>query len=77
MENKSKNTDKTKAINYEPLLYADVKVGMAVIDADGDEGIITEIDDSHNVWVKIGDKGSGIYCMSKECKEFDQLYICR
>ena len=76
MKNEITKLAETKAINYEPLLYADVKVGMVVIDADGDDGIITEIEDSHNVWVNYGCNGSGVFCMDKDCKDFDQLYIC-
>ncbi len=70
---------KTKAPNQaKPLLYADIKKGMKVIDGDGDIGIITESQDAHNVIVEYENGGKGIHCLVEGCELFGRslLYVC-
>ena len=71
---------KTKAPNEaKPLLYADLKKGMKVIDGDGDIGIITECEDAHNVIVQYENEGVGIHCLVEDCELFggSLLYVSR
>ena len=62
---------KQEGNNANTLLYADIKIGMEVMDKHGDIGVVTECDDPHNVLVEYGNGG-------KEGSEdgTDNLYIC-
>ena len=57
-----------------PLLYEGVSLGLKVIDSEQVEGIIDEIFDIHNVKVKYKKGGSGLYCLEKNCSEYDGLH---
>ena len=61
-----------------PLVYADIRVGMKVIDNDGDIGIITQCEDPHNVIIRYDNEGVGIYCLVESCELFGRslLYVC-
>lgn len=64
-----------KKIYYEiiqPLSFEEIKVGME-IKHDGDIGIIDEIQDIHNIFIKFVNKGSGYVCLDKNCA-FDKIY---
>jgi hypothetical protein len=59
-----------------PLLYDDIKIGMQVVDKEGDVGIVKEANDQHNIVVDFGNGGSGLYCLVIGCEEgSDNLYI--
>lgn len=76
MKNK---TSKTNELDNKAnlLLYADIKIGMKVMDDDGDIGIIKECDDAHNVLVEFPNGGTGIYCLVSNCEVgSSNLYIC-
>ena len=68
--------------NENPISYEDVYIGLEVSDEDGDNGIITEIYDSHNIMVVYYNNenndtttgGSGLYCLEKDCKDYDKLW---
>lgn len=63
--------------NANLLLYADIKIGMKVIDEDGDVGTIKECDDAHNILVEFTNGGTGLYCLVPNCEDgSDNLYIC-
>jgi len=53
------------------LLFKDLKLGMKVIDNDGQGGVITECSDIHNIYIKHLDGGSGFYCLDTKCEDFD------
>lgn len=55
------------------LNYNNIKIGMIVIDTDGDIGIIIECNDIHNILVSYKN-GSAIFCMSPNCRN-DILYL--
>jgi uncharacterized FAD-dependent dehydrogenase len=65
--------------NYKP------KIGDKVKNSDNEVGIITRIDDIHNVFVKFSNGGRGIYCLSKSKKcrrpqpfgHFDKLTLVK
>ena len=52
-----------------------MKSGMSIVDDYGTKGIITEKQDTHNVWVSYYEVGSGVYCVCKGCEEYDPLYF--
>ena len=54
--------------------FEDLKIGLYVIDEKGFIGVVTEINDRHNVHVNLDNGGSGIYCMEPECEYYDPLY---
>lgn len=63
--------------NANALLYADIKIGMEVMNEYGDIGIITECDDPHNILVEYGNGGKGLYCLVPNCEDNTvNLYIC-
>jgi hypothetical protein len=49
--------------------------GMRVYDNDGNIGAIDKIIDAHNIHVKYDLGGSGLHCVDKNCKEYDELHI--
>ena len=58
------------------LSYGDIKIGMQVMDDNGDIGVITECEDQHNILVEYGNGGKGLYCLVEDCEEgSDNLYI--
>lgn len=63
--------------NANLLLYADIKIGMRVMDEDGDIGTVKECDDAHNILVEFPNGGTGLYCLVPNCEDgSDNLYIC-
>ena len=59
------------------LLYADLKIGMQVMDEDGDIGIIKECFDAHNILVEFQNGGTGFYCLAPNCEDgSENLYSC-
>ena len=52
-----------------PLKFEELKIGMKVIDKDKNIGVITEIEDVHNVHVEFDGGGAGIYCLFENCIE--------
>lgn len=56
------------------LLISDVYVGLKVIDNDDFTGLVTSCSDIHNVYVDYGDGGSGLYCLDKNCENYDPLF---
>lgn len=50
-------------------------VGDNVIDKDGKTGIVVDIRDIHNIEVVYTGKysGSGLYCVDKNCMDYDDL----
>lgn len=60
------------------LSYADITVGLDVVDSTGYIGTVTECDDIHNIVVEYKKGGGGLYCLSEECDDAhvpDELYI--
>ena len=55
------------------MLYNKLKIGMQVYDADTVVyGIVDELDDIHNVYIKFDDYGGGgLYCLDPSCDEYD------
>lgn len=48
--------------------------GDKVIDLQGDIGIIDQIDDIHNIWVKLENGNDmGVYCLEKDCDCYHPL----
>lgn len=65
-----------KKIYYEiiqPLTFNELKVGMK-IKHDGDNGIITECLDSHNIHVVFGNSSLGLFCLDKKCGKNNKIY---
>lgn len=59
------------------LLFADIKVGMKVMDEDGDIGTVKECSDIHNIFVVFDNEESstGFYCLEPGCEYGnDKLY---
>lgn len=56
------------------LTFEDVEVGMKVIDQDDHIGVVKECDDIHNVLIEYDNGMNGLYCLDKNCKEYDELY---
>lgn len=56
------------------LKYSELKIGMKVFDDEWDAGIVTDIEDKHNVTVKYLREGEGYYCLDDKCKEYSPLY---
>jgi hypothetical protein len=50
-------------------------VGRFVMDQEGYSGVITQIEDRHNVHVELANGGKGIYCQVKDCKDYDPLTL--
>lgn len=50
------------------LQYNDLEIGMYVVDAHGDEGVINHIEDIHNVEVVFTEGGVGLYCFADGCE---------
>jgi len=55
--------------------FEDLKEGMIVIDSDGDEGTIINIENLNNVDIKYGELGFGILCFDKKCQDYTPTYI--
>lgn len=51
-----------------------IKKGVTVIDGQGMVGVVKEFQDIHNVWVKYENGSSGVYCLDKNCKDYDPLF---
>lgn len=57
--------------------FSDLKIAIKVQDKDGDIGIITEIEDIHNIYVDLDNGGKAIYCMDKNCDTYENLKIIK
>jgi len=59
------------------LTFNDIKVGLKVLDEQGDIGSVTTIENIHNISVdfnEFGIHGFGIYCLDKNCKDYSPLF---
>lgn len=57
------------------LDYKDIVVGMRVFDMIGNEGIVKECDDIHNILVEYDSGGTGFHCLLKGCIEDNKITI--
>jgi hypothetical protein len=73
MNTEQENTDLTSN-DAKPMLYEEIKVGMNIIDQDGNKGVITEILDIYNILADLENGGKGIYCLKNKCCG-DKLYF--
>lgn len=62
--------DPTKRLTHETI-----KVGMTVIDSDGDIGTVTDCRDVHNIQVKYGEDGLGLICLDPNCEEDENSFL--
>ena len=51
------------------LLYSDIKIGIKVMDEDGDIGTVKECDDPHNILVEFTNGGTALYCLVPNCED--------
>lgn len=64
------------------LIFSDTKVGMTIVDGDGDEGIITDNSDIHNIHIRytkydnklVSAEGVGLICLDPECAQYERIY---
>ena len=67
----------TKMTKTRKITFEELKVGIQVQDSDSIKGIVSDIKDIHNVYVlygKGGVSGSGLYCLDKNCNDYDPLF---
>lgn len=51
----------------------ELKINDRVIDSSKNRGIITKIEDIHNIYVEFYCGGIGIYCQDEKCDMYDPL----
>ena len=56
------------------LEFESVRSGLCIQDEDGYVGMITSIEDIHNIHIDLDNGGSGIYCMDPTCQYYNKLY---
>lgn len=49
------------------LNFNEIEIGMRVRDHDGDIGIVTQIEDINNIYVKYDNGGFGYICLEAGC----------
>jgi len=61
--------------DYELVEYDIVYAGMRVkdVDTDFEEGVIIEMNDIHNIYVKFDNGGFSLYCLDKTCGEYEPV----
>ena len=52
-----------------------IKVGDKVINKDGDIGIVVNMENLHDVEVEYLGGGVGLYCIDKECPDYEGLEL--
>jgi hypothetical protein len=81
-DNKNENINDTdKKLHISVVTYNNLQLGKKVVDGKQNTGVITSIDDLHNVEVKFDNGGAGLWCFVEDCEEFikdskDVLYYC-
>jgi hypothetical protein len=60
--------------NKTEILPEDIYNGMEVIDDDGLTGVVIDSSDTHNVYVDYRSGSMGLYCLDKNCDEYDPLF---
>jgi hypothetical protein len=58
-----------RQINRDKIKFDDIQINMKVMNVDGYVGIISKIDDIHNVYVEYSNFDFGIYCLDEDCDE--------
>jgi len=58
-----------RQINRDKLKFKDIEINTKVMNVDGYVGIVSKIEDKHNVYVEYGNGDFGIYCLDENCKE--------
>lgn len=63
------------------VTHSNLVLGAKVIDREQNTGIITSIEDKHNVEVRFDNGGAGLWCFVENCDAYkkdskDVLYYC-
>jgi|688.fasta_scaffold289824_4 hypothetical protein len=81
-KNLEQNLDKSnEKLHLYVVTHSNLQLGKKVVDGEQNTGVITSIDDLHNVEVKFDNGGAGLWCFVDDCEEFikdskDVLYYC-
>lgn len=63
------------------VTHSDLRLGAKVVDGEQNTGVITSIQDKHNVEVQFDNGGAGLWCFVVDCDEYikdskEVLYYC-
>ena len=61
-------------MNRKIIPFERLCIGMVVLDVDGDEGRIQNLDDIHNIEIQYNIGGAGLSCQDNNCKDYSSLY---
>ena len=70
-----------KKLHLSVVTHSNLRLGAKVVDREQNTGVITSIEDKHNVEVQFVNGGAGIWCFVEDCYEYikdskDVLYYC-
>jgi hypothetical protein len=83
-ENKdlTQNSDRSnEKLHLSIVTHSNLRLGAKVVDSEQNTGVITSIEDKHNVEVHFDNGGVGLWCFVEDCDEYikdskDVLYYC-